>query len=222
MFLRLFICFFCLLLSACGSQPTKPRINVQQQLIAALVTQDRSQIIATKKLAKLKIKNQNIINLYLLAIDNQPYELLSHSQLLLKNFHNYSVAQQEILKPMLLWAYAHPIYRQETAQQVRLLQRESLMVAPSNINFQACKTHNEGCANTLRDQIAAIIAPADLNAALESMADHDPCINLSDDNLGGDFGNQCLASRKGSLKVNLISHPQYLFSQWQNMLSNSP
>ncbi|VAW43728.1 hypothetical protein MNBD_GAMMA02-1012 [hydrothermal vent metagenome] len=208
-----------LLLSACGSQPTKPRVQPEQRLIAALVAQDRSQIIASQSLAKLKLKNTNIINLYLLAINNKPYQLLSNSQLLLKNYHNYNSAQQNIIKPMLLWAYAHPIYRQETAKQVRLLQRERLLVAPSNINFQACETTNEGCANILREQIAAIITATELTTTLESMAHNDPCINLSDKNLGGEFGNQCLASRKGSLKVNLISQPQYLFNQWENMLN---
>ena len=211
----------CLLLSACGSQPTKPRVSPEHVLIAALVAQDRKQIIASKSQTKLKIKNQNIINLYLLAINNKPYQLLSNSQLLLNNYHNYNYAQQNIIKPLLLWAYAHPIYRQETAKQVRLLQRENLLVAPSNINFKACEVNHPGCANTLREQIAAIITPAELTTTLQSMAHNDPCINLSDQNLGGEFGNQCLASRKGNLKINLISHPQFLFAQWENMLSDA-
>ncbi len=212
----------CLLLSACGSQPIKPRVNPEQILITALVAQDRSQIITSKSQIKLKIKNNNIINLYLLAINNKPYQLLSNSQLLLKNYHNYNSAQQNIIKPMLLWTYAHPIYRQETAKQVRLLQRETLLVAPSNINFKACEMKNAGCANILREQIAAIITPAELTTTLQSMAHNDPCINLSDENLAGEFGNQCLASRKGNLKINLISHPQYLYDQWAAVLIEQP
>ncbi len=215
---RLIICLICLLVSACGSQPTRPNIDHKQQLIAALVAQDRNQIIANKTPANLKQKNSNIINLYLLAISNQPYQLISNSQLLLKNFHNYNIAQQNIIKPILLWAYVHPIYRQETAKQVRLLQRETLLVAPSNISFKTCETKHPGCANTLREQLASIISPAELTNTLQSMAHNDPCINLSKENLGGEFGNQCLASRKGTLKVNLISSPQFLFAQWESML----
>ncbi len=213
--------FILLLLSACGSQPIKPAIDHKQQLIAALVAQDRSRIIASIDAAQPKLKNKNIINLYLLAIDDEPYQLLSNSQLLLKNYHNYSNIQQNMLKPMLLWAYAHPIYRQETAKQVRLLQRETLLVAPSNINFKACEnSNNKNCAGTLREQIAAIITPSELTSTLQTMANNDPCINLSNENLGGDFGNQCLASRKGTLKINLISQPQYLFSDWETLLNN--
>lgn len=212
--------FFSLLLAACGSQPVKPRVDHQQLLIAALVSQDRNQIINTKSQVKLKVKNTNIINLYLLAINNKPYQVLSNSQLLLKNYHSYNSAQQSILKPMLLWAYAHPIYRQETAKQVRLLQRKTLLVAPSNIKFETCETNNDGCANTLREQVAAVITPTELTQTLQSMAHNDPCINLSNENLKGEFGNQCLASRKGNLKINLISQPQYLYADWEQMLNS--
>ncbi len=222
MYQWLLIGIICLLLSACGSQPIKPRVSPEQILIAALVAQDRNQIIASKNQTKIKIKNSNIINLYLLAISNKPYQLLSNSQLMIKNYHNYNGAQQNIIKPLLLWTYAHPIYRQETAKQVRLLQRETLLVAPSNIKFESCEVNNEGCANTLREQIAAIITPAELTATLQSMAHNDPCINLTDENLAGEFGNLCLASRKGDLKINLISHPQFLYEQWAAVLNDMP
>ncbi len=210
-----------LLLSGCGA-PIKPTVSHTQKLIAALVAQDSSQVIANKSQANLSLKNQNIINLYTLAIKNQPYQLISNSQKLIQNYHHYNQTQQNILKPILLWAYAHPIYRQETAKQVRLLQREELLVAPSNIDFIACEQNTDGCANNLRQQVAAIISPAEFTATLLDMANNDPCINLSDENLGGVFGNQCLASRKGDLKVNLLSQPQFLFGQWEAMLNGKP
>ena len=213
------ILLVCGLLFSCGSQPIKPEIDHRQLLISALISQNRDQIISHKNDSKLKVKDDNVIKLYLLAINNEPYQLISSSELLINNFHNYNSAQQSMIKPMLLWAYAHPIYRQETAKQVRLLQRESLMVAPSHINFKACEVNIEGCANVLRGQIATIISPSELTDALLSMAQNDPCINLTNENLSGEFGNQCLASRKGTLKVNLISKPQYLYSQWQDMLN---
>ena len=150
-----------ILLSACGSQPVKPEINYSP-LISALISHNEPIIKTQQKIVKLGQKNQNIINLYLLVIKDKPYELISNSQLLIQNIHHYNLYQQIILKPMLLWAYAHPIYRQETAKQVRILQRESLLVAPSEIDFLACETENKGCSNTLRAQIAQIISPKSL------------------------------------------------------------
>lgn len=206
-----------ILLTGCGSQPTKPEMNYNQ-LIAALISHNQSIIKVEQKTLKIGIKNQNIINLYLLAIQDKPYELISNSQLLIKNIHHYNLNQQIILKQLLLWAYVHPIYRQETAKQVRILQRETLLVAPSKIDFMACEAKNTGCSNALRAQVAHIINPKDFTETLIQMAENDPCINLSDENLAGDFGNQCLASRKGDLEINLISKPQFLFNQWQAML----
>lgn len=206
-----------MLLVSCGSQPVKPPVSDKNLLISALISQNRAVIESEKARLNLSTKNNNIISLYLLATQNQPYQLISNSQILLQNIHHYSLYQQMILKPLLLWAYAHPIYRQETAKQVRILQRESLLVAPSDIDFIACESEHEGCANTLRQQITHIISPKELTEALTQMAENDPCINLSDENLAGDFGNQCLASRKGDLKINLISKPHFLFSQWEMM-----
>lgn len=206
------------LLTACGS-PQQIRHNPHEPLIAALVAQNQQQIEVARQRLQLQPKDNQVIDLYLLAIQDQPYQLLSHSQLLVSQFHQYNTAQKNILKPLLLWAYAHPIYRQETAKQVRLLQRETLLVAPSDIDFKACETSNDGCSNTLREQVAGIVAPVELTEILTQMANNDPCINLSDENVGGDFGNLCLASRKGDLKINLLSKPRYLSAQWQALLN---
>jgi hypothetical protein len=206
-----------LALISCGSQPVKPT-NTKDLLISALIAQDQFLINTEKNKLQLGTKNNNIISLYLLALQDQPYKLISNSQIILQNMHHYNLHQQIILKQLLLWAYVHPIYRQETAKQVRILQRETLLVAPSNIDFPLCETNNEGCANNLRQQLTHIIAPQELTEALTQMAENDPCINLSDENLEGDFANQCLASRKGSLKINLISTPKFLFNQWLSAL----
>ncbi|TDR23421.1 hypothetical protein [Marinicella litoralis] len=203
-----------ILLSACGSQPSKPQID-HTRLIAALIAQNNPLIKAERNKLKISTKNRNIINLYQLTINDKPYEVISNSQVLLKNLHHYNLHQQIILKQLLLWAYAHPIYRQETAKQIRILQRESLLVAPSQIDFLLCESENDGCSNALRAQVSHVINPKELTEILTQMAENDPCINLSDENLAGDFGNQCLASRKGDLKINLISKPQFLFDQWQ-------
>ncbi len=206
-----------ILLTACGSQPTKPEIDYSR-MISALISHNQPLIKAEINKLKINTKNRNVINLYLLAIQDKPYKVISNSQLLLKNIHHYNFYQQSILKPVLLWAYVHPVYRQETAKQVRILQRETLLVAPSQIDFLACETENEGCSNVLRTQVAHIINPKEFTEALTQMAQNDPCINLTDENLAGDFANQCLASRKGDLEINLISKPRFLFNQWQAML----
>ncbi|MCB1583154.1 MAG: hypothetical protein R3E90_05365 [Marinicella sp.] len=204
-----------LMLISCGNQPVKPQ-KTTDLLISALIAQNTALIDNEKTKLQLGTKNNNIIGLYLLALQNQPYQLISNSQVLMQNMHHYNLPQQIILKQLLLWAYAHPIYRQETAKQVRILQRETLLVAPSNIDFVACESENEGCANTLRQQVAHIISAHELTEALTQMAENDPCINLSDENMTGEFANQCLASRKGNLKINLISTPKFLFNQWQS------
>lgn len=213
-----------LLLASCGSQPVKPDNNKYDLLIPALISQNQAVIETEKSRLNLGIKNNNIISLYVLALQDKPYKLISNSQILLKNLHHYNLYQQMIIKPLLLWAYAHPIYRQETAKQVRILQRETLLVAPSDIDFVACESENEGCANTLRQQVMHIISPQEFTETLTQMAENDPCINLSDENQAGEFANQCLASRKGSLKINLISKPKFLFNQWlaafENMQNN--
>ncbi len=213
---------FTALLAACGSPGNQRKNSQNGLLIAALVAQDHNKIVAANSRLKLNQQNQQIIDLYLLAVSDEPYQLLSHSQQLIKNFHQYNAAQQRILKPMLLWAYAHPIYRQETAKEVRLLQRETLMVAPSNINFAACEKSESGCSSTLRNQVANIIAPVEFTETLEQMANNDPCINLTQENVGGESGHQCLASRKGDLKINLISKPQFLFAQWEDLFDSHP
>lgn len=222
MYKLIFISLIALVISACGSQPHKPVVSKKQSLIAALIAKDRGRIIAEKAPINLSNRNNNIINLYLLVIADEPYKVLSHSQQIIKNFHHYNNEQQRILKPLILWAYAHPIYRQETSQQVRLLQRESLLVAPSQVDFTACETQIDGCANTLREQVLGIVAPFEFTEFLTQMANNDPCINLTQENVGGEAGDQCLASRKGSLKINLLSKPTFLFQQWQAMLESVP
>ena len=123
---------------------------------------------------------------------------------------------------MLLWAYAHPIYRQETAKQVRLLQRKTLLVAPSEIDFLGCETKQKGCAHILRSQIKHLVNPHELTVALTAMAEQDPCINLTSENLRGDYGNRCLASRKGSLKIELLKPPVISQQLWHAMFSHTP
>ena len=162
-----------------------------------------------------------MVQLYQLAIEEKPYRLVSNSKLLLQNMHHYSLQQQIILKQMLLWAYAHPIYRQETGKQVRILQRAELLVAPSDINFERCLVKEvaqiNGCS-TLRQQIKHLISTKEINETLNTMANNDPCINLTNANVAGDAANQCLASRKGDLKINLLSVPNFLSDQWVEAL----
>jgi hypothetical protein len=208
----------CLVLVACGSQPTRPQVD-HSALIAALIAQDKARIINLRQQLNIGTRNHNLITLYTYAMADEPYQLINHAQAILPNVHHYSFYQQTILKPLLLWAYAHPIYRMETAKQVRILQREELLVAPSDIDFVACESAEEGCAHQLRSQLAHIISPGELTEALTDMAENDPCINLTDENLAGDFASQCLASRKGDLKINLSSAPQFLFQQWEAVLT---
>jgi len=209
------------LLSACGSQSNKQAPDHQQLLLSALAAGNATQINTHKNQSQLSTKDKKIINLYLSVLDKKPYRVISDSQQIIKNFSQYNSAQQNVLKPMLVWAYAHPIYRQETAKQVRLLQRKTLLVAPSEIDFIGCETKQKGCAHILRSQIKHLVNQRDLTAALITMADQDPCINLTNENLSGDHGNRCLASRKGSLKIELLPPPVVSLPLWQAMFSDT-
>ncbi|MCX7545850.1 hypothetical protein [Marinicella gelatinilytica] len=205
------------LLVACASQPVKPDYN---PLVNALISQDRTVIIAERGHHQLSVKNDNIINLYLLMIDNKPSAVVANSKLLIENYHQYSFYQQQILKPILLWAYLHPIYRRETGKDIRILQREELLVAPSNIDFSRCIDEQPVCANLMRGRLKVISSPYEINQRLTEMANNDPCINLTKENMAGDFANKCLANRKGDLKINLLSPPNFLADQWLAILED--
>ncbi len=201
-----------LLLVGCGAKP-KP-ISQKELLINALMIKDNRAITQHKTIIEDKRRVLNLVQLYQLMVANEPYRVIANSQILLGNIHHYSLPQQAILKQILLWAYAHPIYRQETGKQIRILQRTELLVAPSEVDFLKCERDLSTCSD-LRRQIEHIISTKELNEALYLMADHDPCINLGDEGLTGDFANQCLASRKGDLKINLLSMPSFLVEQWE-------
>lgn len=206
-----------LVLAACAGAPTKPDYN---PLVNALISQNKSAIISASAAQPLSVKNNNIINLYLLMIDNNPSAVVANSKLLIENYHQYNFYQQQILKPILLWAYLHPIYRRETARDIRILQREELLVAPSNIDFAQCIDEQPMCANLMRGRLKVISSPQEINQRLVLMAENDPCINLTDKNMAGDFANQCLANRKGNLKINLLSPPKFLAEQWLAILED--
>ena len=211
-----------LLFSACGSGPQVKPLSPKAALIQALVAKDNAAITQHKSILNSKRKTLNVVQLYQLAIEEKPYRLVSNSKLLLQNMHNYTLQQQLILKQMLLWAYAHPIYRQETGKQVRILQRAELLVAPSHIDFKKCETEGavaKGCS-ALRGLVRDIISDKEINEILYIMANNDPCINLSTENVAGDAANQCLASRKGDLKINLLSVPVFLSDQWEQALDS--
>ncbi|WP_154222733.1 hypothetical protein [Marinicella rhabdoformis] len=212
-----------LLLSACGGGPQLKPLSPKAALIQALVAKDNAAITQHKSILNNKRKTLNVVQLYQLAIEEKPYRLVSNSKLLLKNIHHYSLQQQIILKQMLLWAYAHPIYRQETGKQVRILQRAELLVAPSDINFNKCQSENltdiKGCS-ALRQLVNHIISTHEMNETLNTMAGNDPCINLTQENIAGDAANLCLASRKGDLKINLLSVPNFLSDQWEQAIDS--
>ncbi|MFV0542576.1 MAG: hypothetical protein ACK5L8_02690 [Marinicella pacifica] len=204
-------------LVACAAAPTKPDYN---PLVNALISQDRSAIIVARDTLSMSVKNDNIINLYLLMIDNNPSAVVANSKILIENYHQYSFYQQQILKPILLWAYLHPIYRRETARDIRILQREELLVAPSNIDFAQCVDEQPMCANLMRGRLKTISSTHEINQRLTEMANNDPCINLTEKNLAGEFANQCLANRKGDLKINLLSPPKFIADQWLAILED--
>lgn len=210
-----FILLASTLLTACGGG-VKPE-NKKQLLINALVSKNVEAIRANSPAVSANAKAKTLIHLYQFAIDHKPYRLVSNSQAILRDISQYNETQQNMMKALLLWAYAHPIYRQETGKQVRILQRTELLVAPSNIDFDQCLNQSKGCSS-LRKQVSHLFDGPQLNAVLNTMAYNDPCINLSDENLAGESASRCLATRKGDLKINLLSAPHFLATQWEQAL----
>ncbi|MCF6300068.1 MAG: hypothetical protein L3J52_02955 [Proteobacteria bacterium] len=207
-----------ILLSACGSNPVKPISIDTSALVRALLQQDKIQIQQQKDLIGLGTRTSNIINLYLMLLHDNPIGIVNNSEQLITNIHHYSLQQQVVLQKILLWAYAIQIYRHETGQQIRILQTEQLLLAPSNINFGECELLKEHCSVELRNRLGAFVSAQELSETLFIIANNDPCINLTHENLAGDFASQCLASRKGDLKVNLLSRPNFLHGQWVEVL----
>ncbi len=206
-----------LLLSACPQKTeVKPGGN-KARLVNALVDARKDAIVQAMTAHPVSAINRDIIALYMLMLDDNLYAISSDSLGFLPRYNGLTSPQKNIVGDILSWAFMQQIYRHETAGQVRILQRQELLLAPSRLQFSECRSHNPNCANDLRKNIRPVLSFDALNTQLMRMAEADPCINMSKENKGAEVANRCLASRKGNLKVTLVRKPNFTRQLWQSL-----
>ena len=207
-----------LLLISCAPPKQPPPQQPSSQLLNALLDSNPNAVQQAMGQANITPETRQIIGLYILVLRNQHHQLADQSSGLLQRYGNLSNNQKKIANDIISWALIRKIYRQETARQVRIFQREELLVAPSDIDFESCVQPAKHCANDLRKRLYPLIDAKQLTQTLLEMAAKDPCINLSKVNRAGEFASNCLATRKGNLKLVLLPPPQFDRAQWQAIL----
>ncbi|WP_395377794.1 hypothetical protein [Marinicella sp. W31] len=206
----------CVLLISCA--PPKVPDNPNNALLNALLSDNPNAIQQQLNQSDTTVDSSQLIELYNLVLRDRHHQIADQSKILLKRYGNLSNSQKKIAKEIISWAYIRKIYRQETARQVRIYQREELLVAPSDIDFKSCEQTGKHCANALRERLYPLISADQLTEILLQMAAKDPCINLSNEDRAGEFASNCLATRKGNLKLVLLSPPQFTRMEWQSIL----
>jgi hypothetical protein len=202
-------------LLACGG--TRPESS-PGDLATALSQGNKAIIQQHLSTHRLSANAGKLAEMRLMQIENRPLPLAALSQSMAKNLSDLTPAQLEILKSLALWAHAQPIYRQELGGKVRILQREKLYLAPSHIDLAHCAAAAPGCANTLRQHLARLVTPEELNQALMEMARRDPCINLTDQLQSDKKAHRCLSKQMGELEVELLPPARFSPSQWRDAL----
>ena len=206
----------CLVLVSCA--PPKTPENPNDALLKALLSDNPNAIQQQLSQSDTTADSRQLIELYNLLLRDRHHQIADQSKVLLKRYNNLSNSQKKIAKDIISWAYIRKIYRQETARQVRIYQREELLVAPSEIDFKSCEQEAKHCANALRKRLNPLVSAGQLTEILLEMAAKDPCINLSTEDRAGEFASNCLATRKGNLKLVLLPAPQFTRTEWQSIL----
>lgn len=208
---------FAFLLFGCGSNQTKPQLTTSK-LADALALAAPDQVKQYRNI-NLSAVAGRLVDLYVLMLEQRPRQANRILNQLARLETGLSAEQSVIFKQAKLWVNALLIYRQETAKQVRILQRKTLLLAPSQVDFSHCQQAVAAdCASRYRQQLQGMISPQKLTKLLLQMADNDPCINLSGQNLGADVANRCLATHRGERQVELLKVPRFSAEQWQKVL----
>jgi len=204
-------------LSACGGSNT--RANPRTGTLAQALSQgDKATIQQQLSASGLSPAARTLAEMRLMQIENRPLPVAALSRELVAQHASLHPAQQAILKSLVLWANALPIYRQEIARKVRILQREKLYLAPSHIDLARCANEAPGCANALRRHLGALVDNDTLNATLMDMARRDPCINLTEQLQSDEKAHRCLSKQMGEIAVELLPPPAIPAAQWQSAL----
>ena len=209
-------------MTACEKKSVIVVHSGQQLLIKAI--RNKNFTLAEAYLEKIRLteNSQNLIHFYM--------SLYSENLLTLNNSINYleqfysgmSFFQQSVFKQMANWVYLNTIYRQEISPPVRILQRQELLLAPSEIDFDLCvdNSTNTHCAFQQRKILLTSLSNKQITNTLKKMALKDPCVNLSSKPQGQKVANRCLNKSTGDLKVSLLPVPFFSYNDWLKIVNN--
>lgn len=217
----LFVTFGFYLVSCSKPEAVKPIVDDSVLL---------SQHLAANRLPQAKfllpsinnsINSKNIIELYLVLREQGELALSNQVKYLKQFYPQMNFIHQSIYNQIAQRVYLKQIYRQEVSPPVRILQRDSLFLAPSNIDFKKClNVQRTYCANEARAKLLEIITLEEITRNLKSMALKDPCVNLSYTLKGDVEANRCLKSSKGDLRIENLPKPLITSNQWLQAITN--
>lgn len=202
------------LLGSCTSNVKEVVIDDSELLARALSNKIFPTIDGLKDQVRMTENAKNILQLFLtihsenLVATNRDIEYLKQFVPEMNSIH------QEMLNEMMAWLYIKQIYRHEISPPVRILQREKLYLAPSNIDFSRCPESKEGCASEAWNKISSILTTEEVKLRLKRMALKDPCVNLSTGLKDDLAANRCLKKSKGNLKIKLLAMPRFSTNKW--------
>ena len=208
-----------LILFACG-KPDELKVNYKTKLAQALYLKDFKSVAQLKHLVRLSENSQNLINTYQIMQQSSEPELQVQLNYLQQFYQQMNESHQSFYNQMHKWLLFMQIYRTEISPPVRILQREELYLAPSNIDFNTCLKPGASCANIQRSKLVQMITEQNITEQLKRMALKDPCVNLSKSLKGSAFANRCLETSKGNAVIELLPKPFLTRSKWMEVIVN--
>lgn len=209
------------MLGSCGQQAPKKVAPDNTQLLASALT-NYNYLQADSLLPKIRMTEnaQNIIKLYLMLETKNILKLTRELDYLQQFFPQMSFIHQSIINEIMIWVYLKQIYRDEISPPVRILQRDELYLAPSDIDFSTCEQPNTRCANISREKLSTLMTTTDITKNLKKMARKDPCVNLSSGLQDHKKANRCLRKSKGNLAIELLPQPHFSLDEWLQTISS--
>lgn len=217
-----FIVTLCLafFLISCGS-PEQKKIAVSTDLLLSQSLAKQNFIRADEYILKIKLTENsiNIINLYKMLNHESVLRLHREFEYLRQFYPQMSEIHKFMFDDMSRWHYLNQIYHQEISPPVRILQRDQLYLAPSEVDFKHCQEEQSDCATDVRHRLTSLMTVLEITKALKKMALKDPCINLSSRLQDEAKANRCLRKSKGDLVIQLLPIPRFNSAQWLQSIS---
>lgn len=219
---KLILCvgFSGIVLTACHKKPIIKIPTDQQLLIESIRNKNFNTTQVYVKKMRLTENSQNLIDFYISLYFDNLLTLNNTVNYLEQFYSDMNFMQQSVFKQMSHWVYLNNIYRHEISPPVRILQRQDLLLAPSNINFNLCMEDidNKVCASNIRKKLLPFMNSEHIAKQLKKMALKDPCVNLSTKPLGRDIANRCLKKSSGDLKISLLPVPDFTYNEWLQVM----